>query len=108
MLEGGPGGHEQRVGNEDARRLAMRAEHPYGFAGLHEQRLIVLEREERRHDRVERGPVARGPPRAAVDDEVLRALGHIRVEVVHQHPQRGLLWPTLARAGRAAWCADDA
>src|SRR3954469_6429413 len=32
-------------------------------------------------------PVARGGPRAAVDDEVLGAFGDLGVEVVVQHPQ---------------------
>ena len=45
------------------------------------------------HDGVERRPAARGPAGAAVHDQVVRALGHLGVEVVHaasaarpQHP----------------------
>src|SRR6184192_3389641 len=33
----------------------------------------------------------------AVDDEVLPALGDVGVEVVHEHPERRLLRPALAR-----------
>ena len=47
------------------------------------------------HDGVEALPVARGLADAAVDDEVLRALGHLGVEVVHQHAQGRFLLPAL-------------
>ena len=56
---------------------------------------------QRAHDRVEAGPVPRRAPGAAVDDEVVGTLGHLRVEVVHQHPQRGLGRP---RPGASGWC----
>jgi hypothetical protein len=62
----------------------------------------VLERAERADDGVERVPAARGLAGAAVDDEIVGALGHLGIEVVHQHPQRGLLGPALARQRRAA------
>ena len=74
------------MGAEDADRLA----------GLHQHGLVVLQRAQRRDDRVERLPAARGPAGAAVDDEVVGVLGHLGVEVVHQHPQRGFLLPALA------------
>ena len=61
---------------------------------------------QRAHDRVERLPRARGAAGAAVDDEVLGPLGDVRVEVVHQHPQRGLLRPALAGELAAARRAD--
>ena len=61
---------------------------------------------QRAHDRVERLPRARRPAGAAVDDEVVRALGDLGVEVVHQHPQRGLLRPALAGQLGAARRAD--
>ena len=47
-LPGGPGRHEQRVGDEHARRAGVRPEHADRLAGLHEQRLVVLERAQRR------------------------------------------------------------
>ena len=49
-----------------------------------------------RDDRVERLPRPRGAAGAAVHDEVLGALGDLGVEVVHQHPHRGLLRPRAA------------
>ena len=35
-----------------------------------------------------------------------RSLGNFRIEIVHQHPQRGFLEPSSARQRRAARCAD--
>ena len=52
-------------------------------------------------DGVERLPAARRPPRAAVDDEVVGVLGHVGIEVVHQHPHRGFLVPAQAGDGGA-------
>ena len=49
-----------------------------------------------RDDRVEALPLPGGLAGAAVDDQLLGPLGHLRVEVVHQHPQGGLLRPALA------------
>ena len=43
VLPGGPGGHEHRVGDEHARRVGVGAEDAHRLAGLHEQRLVVLQ-----------------------------------------------------------------
>ena len=53
-------------------------------------------------------PVARGPARSAVDDELLRLLGDVGVEVVLEHPEGGLLGPAEAAQLRAARGADGA
>ena len=45
-------------------------------------------------------------PGAAVDDQGVRVLGHLRVEVVHEHPEGGLLAPAAAAQLRAARGAD--
>ena len=42
-------------------------------------------------------PVAGGLARAAVDDELLRVLGHLGVEIVLEHAKRGLLRPAPSR-----------
>src|SRR5205807_9062183 len=57
--------------------------------------------------RVEAGPVAGRVAGAAVDDEVLRAFGHLGVEVVVQHAQRRFGRPAAGGEGGAASCADD-
>ena len=35
-------------------------------------------------------------PGAAVDDQFIRLLGNLGIEVVHQHPQRAFLLPAFA------------
>ena len=58
-----------------------------------------LEPLERLDQHVVAAPVARRPADAAIDHELLRALGDLGVEVVHQHPKRRLGLPA-ARAQR--------
>jgi len=45
--------------------------------GLHQHRLVTLERAQRAHERVETGPVASGAPGAAVDNEVIGSFGDL-------------------------------
>src|SRR5690606_4382391 len=82
-------------------------QHADRLARLHQQRLVVAERGERTDDGVETAPVAGGAPGAAVDDEVVGAFGDLRVEVVHQHPQRGLGLPATRGELGTAWGPDD-
>ena len=103
-----PAADEVAVGDQHARRARVRAEHADRLAALHEQRLVVLERAQRCDDRVERLPAARRLPGAAVDDEVVRPLGDVGIEVVHQHAERGFLLPALAGELGAARRADGA
>ena len=93
---------------QHARRVRVGAEHADRLAGLDEQRLVVLERSQRRDDRVEAFPVARGAADAAIDDQLLRVLGDLRIEIVHQHPQRRFGQPALRGKRRAVRGADDA
>ena len=97
-----PLGHEVRVGDEHPRRPLVGAEHADRLARLHEHRLVVARVRSVAHDGVERVPRSRGAAGAAVDDELVGMLGHLGVEVVVQHPQRGFLRPTPARDLRAA------
>jgi hypothetical protein len=71
----------------------VRAEDTDRLAALDEERLVVAKPQQRPDDRLERVVRAGGTAGAAVDDEVLRALRHLRVEVVEQHPQRRLRLP---------------
>ena len=59
-------------------------------------------------DRVEGVPAPRRAAGAAVDDEVVRVLGDLRVEVVHQHPERRFLLPAAAGQLGAARGSDGA
>jgi hypothetical protein len=74
------------VGPEDCHRLAR----------LDEQRLIVGQPPELADDRVEGSPRTSRPTGAPVHDERVGILGHLRVEVVHQHPEGGFLAPATA------------
>ena len=71
----------------------MRAEDAHWFAGLDQQGFVALQARERLEDAVERGPRARRAARAAVHDEIFRALGDVGVEVVLDHAECGLLRP---------------
>ena len=101
-----PLGDQVRVGDQHARRVGVRAEHADRLAGLDEQGLIVLQPAQGLDDAIEGGPVARGLPDAAVDDEILGPLGDLGIEVVLDHPQRRFGEPAL-RAQRAAARSAD-
>ena len=102
VLPRGPLPDQVRVGDEHARRLRRRLEHADGFSRLHEQRLVRFEAPQRRDDELEALPIARRLAAAAVHDEVRGILGHLGIEVVHQHAQRGFRRPRLARARSAS------
>ena len=106
LVPGRPAGDEQRVGDQHARRRRMRPEDADGLSALDEQRLVGLEREEARDEGAEGRRVARRLPRAAVDDELLRVLGHLGVEVVEEHPEGRLGLPRLRVERLPARCAD--
>ncbi len=99
---------EVRVRDQDPRRPLVGAEHGDGLAGLDEQGLVVGEAAQLADDGVERLPAAGRAARAAVDDEVVGVLGDLGVEVVHQHPQHGLLLPAAGGQLGAARGADGA
>src|SRR5256886_15557193 len=82
--------------DQHARRALVRPEQSDLLAALDEQRLVLAEREERPDDRAQSLWAPRGLARPAVDDELLRPFGHLRIEVVEQHPKRRLGRP---RAG---------
>ncbi len=100
---GGPVPDEVGVGDDDSGCPLMGPHDADRLAGLHQHRLVVAERGQRAHHGVERSPAARRPSGAAVDDEVVGPLGHLGVEVVHQHPQRGLGLPRPGGEPQTAW-----
>ena len=106
VVPGRPLADEVRVGDEHARRPRMGPQDADRLARLDEQRLVVPERPQLADDRVEGGPRPRRPAGPAVDDEVVRVLGDLRIEVVHEHPERGFLLPAAAGQLAAAGGAD--
>jgi hypothetical protein len=95
-----------RVGDQNAGRLLVRSEHAHGLPALNEQRLVVLQSPQRPDDRLVALPVSRRLSGAAVDDELVRILGDVRVQVVHQHPEGGFLVPALAADLGSGGCPD--
>ena len=92
----GPVADQVGVGDEHARRHVVGLEHADGLAALHEQGLVVLEAAQGADDGVEAVPVAGRLAGAAVHDELIRVLRDLRIEVVHQHAEGGLLLPAPA------------
>ena len=87
--------HQVGVGDEHPRRPLVGPEHTDRLAGLDQHRLVGLQAPERADHGVEGVPGPRRPARPAVDHQVVRPLGHLRVQVVHQHPHGRLLRPAL-------------
>ena len=96
-----PVAHEIGIRDQDAGRFIVSPKNADGFAGLDEQCFVVLEFTKRSHDRVERFPTPRRPAGSTVNDQLVRILRHVRIEIVHQHPERGLLMPAFAALLRA-------
>ncbi len=93
----GPVRHDHGVGDEDPGRLGVGLEHGHRFARLDDEGLVVLELLQAGHDGPVGLPVAGRFAGAAVDDELGRLLGHLRVQVVHEHPQGAFLRPALGQ-----------
>ncbi len=108
MLPRGPVRHEVAVGDEHAGGIGMGAEDAGRLAGLHKQGFVGVQGGERADDAVVAGPVAGGTADAAVDDQIFRAFGDIRIQVVHQHAQRRFGLPGFCRELRSGTGPDDA
>ena len=103
-----PFGDQVGVGDEHARRVAVGAEDADRLARLDQQGFLVVEAFEGGDDGVEAGPVARRAADAAIDDQALRILGDLIVEVVHQHADGGFGRPAFGDDLAAAAGADVA
>ena len=84
------------VGQEHSRSIDVGAEDAHGFAGLHQQCLVVLQHAQRLENEVEAAPVPCGTTDPSVNHEILRSLGHVRIEIVLQHSVGGFSEPVLA------------
>ena len=91
-----PARHDESVRDEHARRPLVRAEDTDRLSRLHQERLVLLESCECGEDSIESCPRARGTPCSAIDDELIGALRDVRVEIVLDHAERGLLRPAEA------------
>ncbi len=95
VLPVGPVRHQIGVGDQHPRRILVGLEHPDRLAGLHQQGLILLEPGQHLDDLIKAGPVAGGAANPAIDHQRLGMLGHLGIQIVHQHPQRRLGEPAL-------------
>src|ERR1044072_1203215 len=102
----GPGADEIRIGDQHSRRVFVRAKNRDRLAGLDQQGFIVFQRAQFTHNRVERWPVSRCLTSTPINDQLIRLLRDIGIEIVHEATQRGLLVPTFARQLRAMRCPD--
>ena len=84
----------------------MRPEHPDRLSRLDEERLVLAQAEERADDAAKCIVRAGRASRAAVDDERLRMLGNLGVEVVEEHPQGSFGLPRARVQRSAPWCTD--
>ena len=106
MLPGRPMRHQVRIRDQHTRCIGMGAEHADRLAGLHQQSLVPVQPAQAGDDAVETVPIPRGPSDAAVHDQFLRPLRDLRVQIVHQHPQRRFGLPGFRRQHRPAVSAD--
>ncbi|MND28033.1 hypothetical protein D3C80_185090 [compost metagenome] len=61
----------------------MGFKYAYRLAGLHQQGLIVFQVFQRLHDSVIAFPVTRRASDAAVNHQLMRVFGDVRIEVIH-------------------------
>ena len=88
LRPGRPVADQVGVGDDHPRCPLVGAHHADRPARLDQHGLVRRQRRQGANHRVERAPVPRRPSGPAVHDQVVGALGDLRVEVVHQHPQR--------------------
>ena len=98
--------HQVRVGDQHAWRIFMGFEYADRLAGLHQQGFVVFEMSQGFYNCVIAFPVTRGAAYAAVDHQLVGVLRHLRVEVIHQHAQRGFGEPAFGSKRGAARGAD--
>ena len=91
----GPVRHQVGVGDQYTRGIAVGLEHADRLAGLHQQGFVVIQVGEALDDLVVALPVARRTADTAVHHQFFRVLGHLWVEVVHQHAQRRFSQPAF-------------
>src|SRR5699024_2527563 len=95
--------HQVRVGNEHARGFFMRSQHSHRLAALYQHSLIIFQAFDRCHNLMVAFPVTRSLPAAAIDDQLIRLFGYLRIQIIHQHTQSRFLMPALTLQLRSSW-----
>ena len=96
LLPRGPFRDQIRIGQQHARCITMRTEHPHRLAGLNQQSLVIFQLTQAGQNLVVALPVPGRTPDAAVHHQMLGILGHGRVQIVLNHAVRGFRHPVLA------------
>ena len=100
--------HQVGVGDQDPRRIRVGTKHTHRLAGLHQQGLVGLELAQRLDNQVKVLPGAGRPTNASIHHQALGVLGHIWVQVVHQHAQGRFGKPTFGGDLRSGGRRDHA
>src|SRR5215472_10205913 len=108
MIERCPVRHQIRVRDENTRSVQMGAENSNWLARLNQQRLITVELTQGGDDPIKTLPVAGCTTDSAVDHELARPFGNLRIQVVHQHAQRRFREPAPGTDLAAARGSDRA
>ena len=109
VLPVSPVSHEVGVSNKYTRCPLIGLPDAHRLAGLHQQGFIRFQILKGFYDGIKSFPAARCTAGAAVDHEVLGALGNLGVEVIHEHAQGRFGLPRLggqfgsARRAYFAW-----
>ena len=90
-----PMGHQIGIGDQHTGGVRVGLKDANGFARLHQQCLIVFQCLQRCDDLIEIIPGPRRPANAAIDNQLMRVLGHVGMQVVHQHAHRRFRQPGL-------------
>ena len=88
---------DHAVGDDHPRGILVAREEAQRMAGVHHERLLVRHRGEVLHHEAVLRPVLEDGAVAAVDDELVRVLGHARIQVVLDHRHDGRRLPGLGR-----------
>src|SRR5215467_12069918 len=102
----GPVADQIGVCNQNSGRVFVSAKDAYGFARLNKQSLAVFEITERLDDGMKRRPIASSSAGSSIYDQIFGFLRDVRIQVVHQHAEGGLLMPPLATEISASRASD--
>src|SRR2546429_3512855 len=91
--------HQHTVDDQNPRRHSMRLENCDRFPALYKKRVFFSQLLERILDGLECVPRACGLSGSSINYQLLRILGHLRVQHAVEHPQRSLDLPVLAMKG---------
>ena len=96
------------VGNQHARGVAVGAKNADRFSRLYQQRFVFPQIAQTLKDRLKGRPVASCFADAAINHQIFRALGDIRIEVVLNHAIGCFNQPVLAAQFGPLGSADNA